>query len=453
MPRSSPRILDCRWGRVSIDGHGAVKDAKLYPGGARAWDWGETGRRAVQPMISIQIVGSPRDRVGSGRFACGAEDGMAATKRAAAETIEQRVVDAALAIAGEVGWEQVRLSTIADRTELPLAEIGRHFRDVDAIANAWFARARLAMLALPAEELAGRLGGRADRAGLRRLARQPGPASPGRGRDPAPQALSLPSAPLGAAGLRPVAVGARSIGRGAGARFWPAAAGPGDRPDRDHPYHLGGMAPGRQSRTRSAASDASGSDWPAPDVSPGGCGRRRSRLVPPRPQNQLRQASRPLPRRAVDVEALLQRDLRHQQEDRHGGPARANLAFVGDRLSYSFAELMTYGPHKLWWMLTRELWTQWAWDHLPEARLPYDRRGGRALLGVRRPRAIVIQRLRRARQCCRRHRRRAASRPAEARARPAGRKLRPSRVRDEAGQEVLGRSAGWPPSNGTNTTL
>ena len=81
---------------------------------------------------------------------------MAATRRAGAEPIEQRVVDAALAIATEVGWEQVRLSTIADRIQLPLAEIGRHFRDIDAIANAWFARARLAMLALPAEALAGR---------------------------------------------------------------------------------------------------------------------------------------------------------------------------------------------------------------------------------------------------------------------------------------------------------
>jgi AcrR family transcriptional regulator len=81
---------------------------------------------------------------------------MAATRQATADTIEQRVVDAALALATEVGWEQVRLSTIADRIQLPLAEIGRHFRDVDAIANAWFARARLAMLALPAEELAGR---------------------------------------------------------------------------------------------------------------------------------------------------------------------------------------------------------------------------------------------------------------------------------------------------------
>ena len=42
-------------------------------------------------------------------------------------------------------------------------------------------------------------------------------------------------------------------------------------------------------------------------------------------------------------------------------------------------------------------------------------------------RGIVIQRLRRARQCCRRHRPRVASRPAGARARPADRKLRPSR--------------------------
>jgi AcrR family transcriptional regulator len=81
---------------------------------------------------------------------------MAATRRAGADAIEQRVVDAALALATEVGWQQVRLTAIADRTRLPLAEIGRHFRDVDAIANAWFARARLVMLDLPAEELAGR---------------------------------------------------------------------------------------------------------------------------------------------------------------------------------------------------------------------------------------------------------------------------------------------------------
>ena len=55
----SPRITDCRWGSVSIDGHGAVKDAKLYPGGARAWDWGETGTHhdpGIQPADVEELL-------------------------------------------------------------------------------------------------------------------------------------------------------------------------------------------------------------------------------------------------------------------------------------------------------------------------------------------------------------------------------------------------------------
>ena len=59
MPPSSPRILDCRWGRVRIDGFGVVKDAKLFPGGARAWDWGETGTRhrpGIQPADVAELV-------------------------------------------------------------------------------------------------------------------------------------------------------------------------------------------------------------------------------------------------------------------------------------------------------------------------------------------------------------------------------------------------------------
>ncbi|HEU5260464.1 MAG TPA: Mth938-like domain-containing protein [Gemmatimonadales bacterium] len=32
------------WGRLEVEGQGtAFKDAKLYPGGSRAWDWRETG--------------------------------------------------------------------------------------------------------------------------------------------------------------------------------------------------------------------------------------------------------------------------------------------------------------------------------------------------------------------------------------------------------------------------
>lgn len=67
----------------------------------------------------------------------------------AAEEVERRAMEAALAIAAERGWEQVRLHAIAERAGLPLTEIGQRFRDVDAVANAWFARARLAMLAEP----------------------------------------------------------------------------------------------------------------------------------------------------------------------------------------------------------------------------------------------------------------------------------------------------------------
>jgi hypothetical protein len=57
-PRS-PRILECRWGLVRIDGYGTVKDAKLYPGGARAWDWGETGTRhrpGIQPADVAELL-------------------------------------------------------------------------------------------------------------------------------------------------------------------------------------------------------------------------------------------------------------------------------------------------------------------------------------------------------------------------------------------------------------
>ncbi len=58
LPRSPP-ILECRWGLVRIDGHGTVKDAKLYPGGARAWDWRETGTRhrpGIQPADVAELV-------------------------------------------------------------------------------------------------------------------------------------------------------------------------------------------------------------------------------------------------------------------------------------------------------------------------------------------------------------------------------------------------------------
>ena len=44
-PLPSPRITRLAWGRVEVEGCGPFKDAKLYPGGGREWDWNETGTR------------------------------------------------------------------------------------------------------------------------------------------------------------------------------------------------------------------------------------------------------------------------------------------------------------------------------------------------------------------------------------------------------------------------
>lgn len=50
---ASPRVIAMSWGRVAVEGiDHPFRDAKLYPGGAREWDWTETGthhRPGVQP--------------------------------------------------------------------------------------------------------------------------------------------------------------------------------------------------------------------------------------------------------------------------------------------------------------------------------------------------------------------------------------------------------------------
>ena len=56
---TSPRILHLSWGRLEVEGHPPFKDAKLYPGGARAWDWRETGTRhtpGIQPADVQELL-------------------------------------------------------------------------------------------------------------------------------------------------------------------------------------------------------------------------------------------------------------------------------------------------------------------------------------------------------------------------------------------------------------
>ncbi|OAQ59726.1 hypothetical protein VFPPC_03933 [Pochonia chlamydosporia 170] len=53
--KSSPKILSVEWGSIEIEGVDAGKDFKVFPGGARPWDWSETGTRH-QPGIQVADV-------------------------------------------------------------------------------------------------------------------------------------------------------------------------------------------------------------------------------------------------------------------------------------------------------------------------------------------------------------------------------------------------------------
>jgi hypothetical protein len=55
----SPRITHLAWGRLEVEGYPRFKDAKLYPGGARAWDWRETGtdhQAGIQPADVQELL-------------------------------------------------------------------------------------------------------------------------------------------------------------------------------------------------------------------------------------------------------------------------------------------------------------------------------------------------------------------------------------------------------------
>ena len=63
--------------------------------------------------------------------------------------VQDRILKAALAIAGEEGWASAGLGAVATRAKVPVSELRRHFRDTDAIADAWFRVGLDAMLAPP----------------------------------------------------------------------------------------------------------------------------------------------------------------------------------------------------------------------------------------------------------------------------------------------------------------
>jgi hypothetical protein len=55
----SPRISHLSWGRLEVEGYPPFKDAKVFPGGACAWDWRETGTRhspGIQPADVQELI-------------------------------------------------------------------------------------------------------------------------------------------------------------------------------------------------------------------------------------------------------------------------------------------------------------------------------------------------------------------------------------------------------------
>lgn len=57
--KRSPRITMLAWGRIEVNGVGAFRDAKVFPGGAREWDWNETGTThepGIQPADVAELL-------------------------------------------------------------------------------------------------------------------------------------------------------------------------------------------------------------------------------------------------------------------------------------------------------------------------------------------------------------------------------------------------------------
>ena len=56
---NSPRISHLSWGHIEVEGYPPLKDAKIFPGGAREWDWRETGTRhvpGIQPADVRELI-------------------------------------------------------------------------------------------------------------------------------------------------------------------------------------------------------------------------------------------------------------------------------------------------------------------------------------------------------------------------------------------------------------
>ena len=74
------------------------------------------------------------------------------TRRRTTPTADD-ILATALDLAEETGWSALQMTDVADRLNLSLADLLDHYRDKDALADAWFATAWHAMLAAQPDEI------------------------------------------------------------------------------------------------------------------------------------------------------------------------------------------------------------------------------------------------------------------------------------------------------------
>jgi len=84
MTMQSPKVERLRWGEVDLDDGRRFKDVKLFPGGAREWDWGETGTRH-SPGIQLTDV---QELLDHGAEVIVLSKGQLGRLRVATETLE-----------------------------------------------------------------------------------------------------------------------------------------------------------------------------------------------------------------------------------------------------------------------------------------------------------------------------------------------------------------------------
>jgi hypothetical protein len=55
----APRITRCDWGRIEVEDQRSFRDAKLFPGGAREWNWAESGTQhapGIRPADVAELI-------------------------------------------------------------------------------------------------------------------------------------------------------------------------------------------------------------------------------------------------------------------------------------------------------------------------------------------------------------------------------------------------------------